>query len=411
VPVLPDTFAPPPEGAACWVQPRRHPAPEGFDNASERFSCHQITAWVRPDQLPVFRAHYARAEATGLLRSYFHAPARALVRDGGQGRVRAVLAERDWEGGGGFLRATARKGVVLATGDYMGDRRMVLRFLPGYASTPTWWTSYDRHKAPSNTGDGHKMGAWVGAKIQDAPHAALAHHMGGVFGVNAFLLLNTRGQRFVNEDAPGQQIGSQIENLPDKLCWQIVDGAWAGTLAGAYASHGTVNYLIEDAEIEARGLFKKLSPIDNVVNQGIVDAAVEKGRLARAETLAGLFEAIGLPVEGSLASVERYNALCRAGLDEDFGKQPKRLHPVATPPFYACKFDQAGMLACLGGLQSDPDARCYGVDGKPIPGLYVAGNVQGNRVAVDYPMTVPGLSHSLALTFGRVAGQSAAAGA
>jgi len=27
---------------------------------------------------------------------------------------------------------------------------------------------------------------------------------------------------------------------------------------------------------------------------------------------------------------------------------------------------------------------------------------------VDYPLTVPGLSHSIALTFGRIAGRSAA---
>ena len=50
------------------------------------------------------------------------------------------------------------------------------------------------------------------------------------------------------------------------------------------------------------------------------------------------------------------------------------------------------------------------VDGKGatnIPGLYAAGNVQGNRVAVDYPLTVPGLSHSLALVYGRIAVESA----
>lgn len=44
------------------------------------------------------------------------------------------------------------------------------------------------------------------------------------------------------------------------------------------------------------------------------------------------------------------------------------------------------------------------------PGLYVAGNVQGNRFSVDYPLTVPGLSHSIALTFGRIAGRNAAQG-
>ncbi|MGI5936321.1 MAG: hypothetical protein ACOX7I_05940 [Oscillospiraceae bacterium] len=43
-----------------------------------------------------------------------------------------------------------------------------------------------------------------------------------------------------------------------------------------------------------------------------------------------------------------------------------------------------------------------------IKGLYVAGNVQGNRFAVDYPTLLPGISHSIALVFGRAAGFNAA---
>ena len=68
------------------------------------------------------------------------------------------------------------------------------------------------------------------------------------------------------------------------------------------------------------------------------------------------------------------------------------------------------MIAVMGGLESDEEARCYDEEGKVIPGLYVAGNVQGNRFSVDYPLTVPGLSHSIALTFGRIAGRNAALG-
>ena len=65
------------------------------------------------------------------------------------------------------------------------------------------------------------------------------------------------------------------------------------------------------------------------------------------------------------------------------------------------------MIAAMGGIQSDEDAHCYDNGGAVIPGLYAAGNVQGNRVAVDYPLTVPGLSHSLALVYGRIAAESA----
>jgi hypothetical protein len=47
------------------------------------------------------------------------------------------------------------------------------------------------------------------------------------------------------------------------------------------------------------------------------------------------------------------------------------------------------------------------VDHNPIPGLYLAGNVQGNRFSVEYPTTVCGISHSMALTFGYIASETA----
>ena len=64
------------------------------------------------------------------------------------------------------------------------------------------------------------------------------------------------------------------------------------------------------------------------------------------------------------------------------------------------------MIAVMGGLESDEEARCYDEEGKAIPGLYVAGNVQGNRFSVDYPLTVPGLSHSIALTLDELRGET-----
>ena len=69
--------------------------------------------------------------------------------------------------------------------------------------------------------------------------------------------------------------------------------------------------------------------------------------------------------------------------------------------------DRSGSMS---GLESDDLCHCMNADGWPIPGLYVTGNVQGGRFAIEYPITVPGMSHSIALTFGRRAGQSAAAG-
>ena len=77
------------------------------------------------------------------------------------------------------------------------------------------------------------------------------------------LLLHTRGKRFVNEDAPGQQLGSQIENLPDKTAWQIVDGNWRSYIPKEYPNHGSVCFVMEDEELESGTVYDKLCFIDN----------------------------------------------------------------------------------------------------------------------------------------------------
>lgn len=252
------------------------------------------------------------------------------------------------------------------------------------------------------------MALWIGAKLQDSPHAPMAHHMGSVFGVSDFLLLDSRGKRFVNEDAPGQQIGSQIENLPDKTAWQIIDGNWKQYIPKEYPSHGNVCYTVEDTELENGSIYNKLCYIDNYIAPKYIREAIENKSLIEAQTLEELIEKTGLPKETALASISEYNRMCEQGEDTDYGKRKDRLFAVKEGPFYAARFTPAIMIVALGGIQSDEEAHCYDEEGKVIPGLYAAGNVQGNRVAVDYPLTVPGLSHSLALVYGRIAARNAA---
>ena len=98
--------------------------------------------------------------------------------------------------------------------------------------------------------------------------------------------------------------------------------------------------------------------------------------------------------------------MCKSGVDTDFGKDARRLFPLENPPFYACSFVPAIMLVAMGGLKSDEECRVYNTDGKIIPGLFVAGNVQGDRFAVSYPISLKGLSIGMAQFYGYVAGQN-----
>ena len=84
------------------------------------------------------------------------------------------------------------------------------------------------------------------------------------------------------------------------------------------------------------------------------------------------------------------------------------MFPVKKAPFYACKLTPAPLLVTVSGLMSDAEAHALDENGMPVPGLYVAGNVQGSRFGSEDPSMFPGTSHGMALTYGRVAGRNAA---
>ena len=70
------------------------------------------------------------------------------------------------------------------------------------------------------------------------------------------------------------------------------------------------------------------------------------------------------------------------------------------------------LLVMLGGLKVDTNLRVLDKSGNPIPGLYAAGNASGGFFAIYYSLhSLPGLSHSRAVTFGYLAGRNAAKGA
>jgi fumarate reductase flavoprotein subunit len=126
-----------------------------------------------------------------------------------------------------------------------------------------------------------------------------------------------------------------------------------------------------------------------------------------ANTIEELAEKMKVPIATFKATVARYNELARLGKDLDFGKRPDRLTTIEKPPYYAGKGRYA-LLVVNGGLNVNTRLQALDKDWKVIPGLYLAGNTMGNRFAIDYPTMVPGISHGMALHYGRIAGLNAA---
>ena len=396
-----------PEDAEYWVQPERYPLPELWEgNDDEYYPCYQTTVRMYPSHEPALNANFKIAEDTGNVTKYMTTTAEKLVTDE-SGAVTGVVAHNVTDDT--WIQVNA-KAVILATGDISGNAEMLHYYAPQTDGIMALFPPTAPDGGAPNTGDGQRMGMLAGAVLEEGPYAPMIHHMGDCMGSACFLELNRNGQRYMNEDVPGQQLENQIESQPGRVSYQFFDGGWRDQVPHFKPEHGAVCYVLEDGAIESGTVNATLTHKDSFASQEQIDASVEAGTCFKADTIDGLLEAIGaenIDIEAAKASIERYNELAKAGNDEDFGKKASRMFALETPPFYACKLGTSTMLVCMCGLQSDADCHTYDSDGNIKKGLYVAGNVMGNRFKVQYPTTVPGISHSVCLTEGRIAANTA----
>ena len=404
----------PDESADNFIIPIFYPLPEHYDWKQERFPCYPTSVEFKPDQHVTVEANMQKAIDTGNVQTFYGCFVEKLIMDNG----RCVgLYARD-AATGEYIKCNASKGVILSTGDYSQNTKMLKHFCPEVIENniQCLFTNVDVEGNFTNQGDGIQLGMWAGAQVQQS-HAPMIHHMGGgadlagvgVMGNAGFLNLDLNGKRFMNEDLPGQQLENQIELQKNRESWQIFDSNWPEQLPYMPAAHGGACYY-EDYASEDEGP-KNNTTYRNYKNPYQLEAAVADGRAVKADTLEELVAEIypddTAAQQTALDSIQRYNELAKAGYDEDFHKPASRMWAVENGPFYADKFTTALLLVCIGGLESDEDCHTFDADRNVIPGLYVAGNIQGNRFATEYPIGLKGVSHSMAMYYGYIAGKNA----
>ena len=404
----------PDESADNFIIPIFYPLPEHYDWKQERFPCYPTSVEFKPDQHVTVEANMQKAIDTGNVQTFYGCFVEKLIMDNG----RCVgLYARD-AATGEYIKCNASKGVILSTGDYSQNTKMLKHFCPEVIENniQCLFTNVDVEGNFTNQGDGIQLGMWAGAQVQQS-HAPMIHHMGGgadlagvgVMGNAGFLNLDLNGKRFMNEDLPGQQLENQIELQKNRESWQIFDSNWPQQLPYMPAAHGGACYY-EDYASEAEGP-KNNTTYRNYKSPYQLEAAVADGRAVKADTLEELVAKIypddTAAQQTALESIQRYNQLAKDGYDEDFHKPASRMWALENGPFYADKFTTALLLVCIGGLESDENCHTFDADRNVIPGLYVAGNVQGNRFATEYPIGLKGVSHSMAMYYGYVAGKNA----
>ncbi len=323
----------------------------------------------------------------------FYTCAQQLVKDD-SGRVTGVVATAQ---DGSLVYYEGTTAVVLATGGIDMDEEMV-----DYYCEPIVHGCLENQNGPAgySTGDGHKMGLWAGAGMQDGPFPLMLHPQAGCMFHGAFMFLNLEGERFCNEGTWVQGKSMNVMRQTDHIAWAIMD-----------ANYGEQNVKTLENGVGGGMFWDSMGgevgdPFKAEDVTAIVDAAIEadNGTAFKADSLAELAELIGIDANAMQASVDRYNTLVEGGVDEDFHKQADFLFPVTEPPFYACKVGVA-LLAIVGGLDINRRLQVLDTDRKPIEGLYATGNVSGDLYAVDYPINMAGNSNGRCLTWGYLLGQ------
>ena len=134
--------------------------------------------------------------------------------------------------------------------------------------------------------------------------------------------------------------------------------------------------------------------------------------MAKEDTIEALARKLRMEPATLRATVDRFNAFARAGVDDDFGRgrsaydryygDPSvipnaNLGPLEKGPFTAYRV-VIGDLGTKGGVVTDEFARALREDGSVIEGLYAAGNNSASVMGRTYPG--PGSTIGPATVFG-----------
>jgi succinate dehydrogenase/fumarate reductase flavoprotein subunit len=300
-----------------------------------------------------------QVHALGVQRRFDSRATRLVVDE--SGHVRGLVFEAE----GAVRFARADHGVILCTGGFALNEDMLRDHAPLRARLAS-----DALSGGYDDGLGIRMGMSAGGA---------AIHMDELFLTLPFyppeshikgILVNGRGERFVNEDAYAGRVAHFIVEQEGNRFYLLVD----------------------DAIFETPADYSRIE----------IAAVGESWKEIEAE--------LGLSPGTFGHTVSTYNRYARNGEDPAFHKDQSWLRPLEQPPFaaLACHLDQAFYpFFTLGGLHVRPTGEVRTPQGEVIPGLYAAG-----RAACGLPRWGKGYSSGMSLGdctfFGRMAGRAAA---
>jgi 3-oxo-5alpha-steroid 4-dehydrogenase len=253
----------------------------------------------------------------------------------------------------------ARRGVIICTGGFGFNKEMLARYAPKFLGcTPVGTEAED--------GLGIRLGMAAGADAVRMQAGSVMIPFSKPRSLVRGIMVNARGERFVNEDVYQATHGDIALNQQDG-----------------------VSFLIHDADTYSEPLLPYPT-------------------CAEADSIKELESQLGMPADALVATLARWNAGAADGDDPIFHKSSEWITALTKPPFRAIDLRQKTFpypFFTLGGLRTDLSGRVLTQDSEVIPGLYAAGRSTSGIPAEGYNS---GMSLSDCTFFGRRAGAAAA---
>lgn len=274
----------------------------------------------------------------------------------------------------------ARRALCISAGGFIFNEAMVKHHAPQYLCGHPIGTQGD-------DGSGIRLGQTAGGALGHMNRVSAWRFISPPQAWAQGIVVNTRGQRFIDESVYGARLGAEIGER-----------------------QGGQSFLILDQRLLREALAQ-------VANARVLPFQRDLARLntwiaARsAPTLEALARKIGVDAAGLAATVETYNRAARGEIADPLGKSASDLRALLHPPYSAVDISLgARLFPCptltLGGLRIDEDSgQVAHVDGGVVPGLYAAGR---SAVGVCSGNYVSGLSISDCIFSGRRAARHAA---
>lgn len=344
-------------------------------------------------------------------RIFLETPVTELITDR-SGRVTGVKAT-DTAYGEHYI-AEAKGGVIIATGGFASNKKMLQKYVTDSSADGMLEPIYYRGPVlDGRVGDGINMAKSAGAGLEgmqtvagNAPYLKdtknpLIRQFNGEQSLKEtrtalsqpFLWVNQSGDRFYNESQ-----GSSFTNVYN-----------------AMTANGGIMYNVFDESMKQRMIHKgPLIPFNAIVVVGQkmteldkgIKTGIEIGYAFKADTVEELAKKIDVDPKHLKASIAKVNKYAANKKDEDWGRNPDHLIPfTGKGPYYALKGIRAFFLT-LGGIKINTDFQALTSEGKPIPGLYAAGQDMGGLYDSSYDLLVEGSASGFALTSGRLAAKN-----